>query len=218
MRKFTAILMLLVLAIPLAGPLIAGSIDVTAERLIAWSNGDSNTQSSDWYPIGKDANRITFRMWSEHLAYVANTDAEADSSFSDTLAGMTVLFADSGSGRGNTGRAGQVVPWGVDTLQATMLAPASSDSANRSLIVYPWSVNKVLRSAVTGTGRYMYIAPLAPGSVTYDPTGVINARFVRVTFTPLRRATSATVAATVPRRVTGLRNFRIYASTMRANR
>ena len=190
-----------VFLIALACVASAGNQQIRRFVLFA-GNTDSTTQVSPWIHI-KGADRVLLRAFSTHAAF-----GGADSTTSDSIATFVVIFTDSTTVYGgNTA--------GADSIQISGVSGADS---TKQVALMGGPVNKALRGPVNGWGVWSKIyATGANGNVSMSNGDIIGPDVMRVLATPLRRSTGATVSATVPNRVNGLKGFRMYAYVYGAN-
>ena len=105
----------------------------------------------------------------------------------------------------------------ADSFQVPVTA--IGDTVVRNVAAFPLPINKPLRTAVTGSGRYTYVVPIIgmPGIaplVKYD--GTVPGKWLRVRYTPLRRMTVTGGQSTAGKRVNGLKGFRLWADVYRS--
>jgi hypothetical protein len=170
---------------------------------------DSTEQQTRWIQID-GASRVILRSWSTHLGFGAN----ADTAKVDTIAGWRVLFSDSICCM-VTGPEGYLIPSAADSI---VNAAAIADTSKYGIGVYELPVNKVLQSATNGSGIMTFVEPIQSGSLLATPSGTLSKKWMRVRFTPVRRATQATWSATVQNRANGLRRFKMVARVVYDNR
>jgi len=188
---------------------------VSAEKfrefpLFIGGNTDSTEQVSNWVPV-RYAKRVYIRTWSTHAGF----SVVADSMFSDSLTSFIVQFSDSIIGR-TAGQFGNLIASAADSIIVPMTIVG--DTTKTMTAVYPLPINKPLRGATNGSGLVTVVFPTRPGSVAsttpIDEGGIIIKGFMRVRALPLRRNTAATSEATVTRRVTGLKGFKMTATVV----
>lgn len=195
------------------------------QKFMLWNGGtfDSTTKTK-WLPV-LHANHIVIRTWSTHAAYVANSDAEADSSLTDSLSTWVTMFSDSVSfmaadSAGTIVTASSLIPGTSDKgdpypvcADSISLTGAASDTTAAWVAVSHVAVNQPLRGAANGSGiltRVFSVTPITVQGIYGD--GEIGKRFMGIKVTPVRRSTSATVLATVPHRTNGLKGFKMEAT------
>jgi hypothetical protein len=203
MRLFLASLLMLVLAVP-----VQADLKMYTYTLFGGSNTDSLEQSSAWIPV-RGAKRVYIRTWSTHAAFHVSTDA--DSAFSDSITTFTVLLSDSISDQ-VVGFNGRNIAVAADSI--LLPVTIAGDTARAMAGVSPLPINKVLRAPANGSGLITVVFPTRPGPGTagqIDEEGVLAKQHLRVKVTPLRRSTAATVLATSPNRVNGLKGLRMEA-------
>jgi hypothetical protein len=221
-RRIVALLVLLVVVVFCVLP--ARSAPYHVKKFILW-NGTTfdSTAKTKWLNV-LHANHIVIRSWSTHAAYVANTDAEADSTFSDSIGTWVTLFSDSLSfmARDSAGTVvtasnlipttsahGDPYPICADSVSMT---GASLDTTAAWVGVSHPALNLALRAPANGSGILTRVYSIAPAGVSVYGDGEIGKKYMGIKITPVRRATAATVSATVPARVNGLKGFRMEAT------
>lgn len=233
MRKLAALAALVALAVVVGcWPHTSKAAPYAVKTFVMFDGGtfDSTAHSSKWIPV-LHANHIVLRSWSTHAAFDVATDA--DSSFSDTISTFVTLFSDSVSfmARDSAGIVvtssslipvvttesspgtldkGEPYPICADSVSMT---GASYDTTKIWVAVTHVPTNMPLRAPAVGSGILSRIYSVLPGSIqSVWGDGEIGKRYMKVTVTPLRRFTAATPLATAPRRVNGLKGFRMTAT------
>lgn len=211
MRKIvTRLILPLMLAAAVSS---AGNQETKEYVMFGGADVDSNEQASAWIPV-KNASRVVIRTWSTHLVFGASN---ADSGFSDSIATWKTLLSDSiccfvtgpmGNTIASAADSVQITGWGADsTKQVGVLAVAA---------------NKQLRAPATGSGVYTVVYPsqIAGSATPSQGDDAIQANFMRVRVTPLRRLTAntSTCSGGCGVRVNGLRGLRMRAMVYYANR
>ncbi len=190
--------------------------------------------SSPWFNVA-NASHISLRSWSQKAAFVANTDGEADSAYTDSIAAITVLFSDSVSfmARDSAGTRvtsssqiprttahGEPYPICVDTTGFTITAAAGGNygggADTLSALVAAWHLPLFtpLRSPANGAGITTLLYPTVPAGAfsTIYGDGEIHKKYAKIVIRPVKRATAATVTATVPNKTIGLKGFKMEAT------
>ena len=209
LRQWVAGSALAVLALGLFAMTVIGGSQSVYDYLMIAGDTDSTEQQTRWIQVD-GASRVILRSWSTNLGFGAN----ADTTKVDTIAGWRVLFSDSICCM-VTGPEGYLIPSAADSI---VNAAATADTSKYGIGVFQLPVNKVLRAPTNGTGITTFVEPIQSGSVLASPGGTISKKWMRVRFTPLRRATAATGLATVPNRTNGLRGFKMTARVIWDNK
>ena len=208
MKKLAAALAVLVLLAMSA----SAEVRVKTYTLFGGSDTDSTEQLSAWVPV-RGAKRVYLRTFSTHVAFHASTDA--DSTFSDSLAGFLIQFSDSSAGL-LVGPGGQSTGGAADSV--VIPVTAAGDTARVMIGAMPLPVNKALRAPANGSGLITVVYPTQPGSAgtagMIDVGGFIAKDWMRVRCTPLRRNTVTGGNSTAGKRVNGLRGFKMTAEVV----
>ncbi len=199
----------------------AGNGFVQQHVLFNGSNTDSTEQISDWIPLtqsGAFANEVIIRLWTSKPNSWAAGQSAADSLFADSITTFRMYFSDSVC-CSVTGRAGQTIKSAADSVLFDPLTavPGSGGYTDTTLMLAarPIPVNKELRAAASGSGRYTILMAMSEnglaGSVIAQPSGIIAKRYMRLRVTPLRRSTVKGLTITAGERVTGLKGLKAIA-------
>lgn len=212
LRKLVAIGLIGSLCLTINGGVRAGNQEVK-RYIMAVSNNDSTAQNSEWIPV-EGATSVRLRMWTTHLAPGIN----ADTTTSDSLVDFTVYVGDSIGGHKTNPFTGFQVPYPADSFLIPQTAVG--DTSVHMIRAYPYPTVKPLRSAQTGTGRWVQIVPVIGGAAVSNDIGptYLNTKFLRVSYTPFRRNTAGGALSTQGKRVVGLRNFVILGEVMYGNK
>lgn len=222
-RRIAALLALLVLPLLfLSRPEPARSASYKIRRIMLFNGGTfDSTRHVKWFDVSH-ANHVLFRAWSSKAAFHVSTDA--DSNFADSISTWVTMFSDSVSfmardSAGTVVTASSLIP--ITTAHgdpypmcadSVALTGAAYDTTAAWVYVTHVPVNMALRAPGNGSGIISRVLTVLPGTIqTIWGDGEMGKHYMGVAITPLRRATAATVNATVPRRVNGLKGFKLEA-------